>query len=136
MATNAKTKKNGTVINQLIIKAPQRKVYDVGIWRTAIRSADTGRPRELYDLFDDLLLDGYLWDACNKRTMAVSNSELIFQNQKGEQIPEIADLMHGSAFEDILTLIMKARFWGRSGFELDFADGLAVHELPAKHINI
>ncbi|MDR2764736.1 MAG: DUF935 family protein [Tannerella sp.] len=128
--------KGKTILNQVIIKAPQRKVYDVGTWRSAIRSADTGRPRELFDLFDDLLLDGYLWDAYNKRLMAVTNSELIFRNEKGEQVPEMADLMDTEAFEDLLTGIMKSRFWGRSGVELDFADGLVVNELPVKHINL
>ncbi|MDR1454098.1 MAG: DUF935 family protein, partial [Tannerella sp.] len=138
MATKAKKPagKAGTVINQIIIKAPQRKTFDVGTWRNALRSADTGRPRELFDLFDDLLLDGYLWDACNKRTAAVTNSELVFQNEKGEQAPELTDLMDTAAFEELLTVILKARFWGRSGIELDYADGLTVNELPVKHINL
>ncbi|MDR1102950.1 MAG: DUF935 domain-containing protein, partial [Tannerella sp.] len=128
--------KGKTVLNQIIIKAPNRKVNDVGTWRNAIRSADTGRPRELFDLFDDLLLDGYLWDAYNKRIMAVTNSDLIFRDGKGEQIPEMAGLMDTGAFEDLLAAILKARFWGRSGVELDLTDGLAVHELPVKHINL
>ena len=49
--TNAGAKsKEQLVIHQIVVKAPQRKVYDVGNWRTALSSADNGRTKQLYDL--------------------------------------------------------------------------------------
>ena len=54
--TNAGAKsKEQLVIHQIVVKAPQRKVYDVGNWRTALSSADNGRTKQLYDLLDDIM---------------------------------------------------------------------------------
>lgn len=125
-----------TVITQLIIKAPQRKVFDVGEWRKALISADSGRVKRLYDLFDDLLLDGYLSDAFNKRKEAITNAELAFHNAKGEDVPEISKLLDTIAFESLLRIIMDVEGWGRTGVEFDFSDGFHVYEIPKKHINL
>ena len=135
-----KVKKEGsggrTVVHSLVIKPPQRKVYDIGTWRSAIKSADTGRVRNLFDLFEDLYLDGTLFDAVDKRISAVTNSELTFQDDKGEDVEDITGLIDTPEWEDLLTIIMKARFWGRSGMEFDFSSGFSVREIPGKHINL
>ncbi|MGL4331305.1 MAG: hypothetical protein ACRCSR_00635, partial [Bacteroidales bacterium] len=70
-STGTKSKEQ-LIINQLVIKAPQRKTYDVGNWRKALISADGGRIKQLYDLLDDLMLDGVLSDAVQKRIDAVT----------------------------------------------------------------
>ena len=126
------------VLQQLVVKAPQRKSADVGTWRTALRSADSGRVKTLYDLFDDLLLDGVLSDAMQKRIDAVCNSELSFTNAEGEEVEDITTLIDTLGFEDMLREILKQRFYGRSGFEMEFPieGGLIVHAIPAKHINL
>lgn len=124
------------VTPQLVVKAPQRKVYDVGIWRAALRSADTGRVKTLYDLFEDVLIDGVLSDAIGKRIEAVTISELIFQNSAGEEVPEIKELIDTLAWEELLTQIMNVKFWGRSGCEFDFSNDFSVEPIPKKHINL
>lgn len=124
------------VVNQVIIKAPQRKTSDVGLWRTAMRSADSGRFKQLFDLYDDLYIDGILADAVDKRIGAVTNSEITFQNAKGEEVPEIVDIIDSLDFEELITQVMHARFWGRAGVEFDFTQGFRVYELPKKHIDI
>ena len=134
-------KKNNSrtpVLQQLVVKAPQRRSADVGTWRTALRSADNGRVKTLYDLFDDLLLDGVLSDAMQKRIDAVCNSELSFTNADGEEVEDITNLIDTLGFEDMLREILKQRFYGRSGFEMEFPveGGLIVHAIPAKHINL
>ncbi len=129
-------KQRQTVISQIVIKAPRRKTFDVGEWRRALISADAGRVKALYDLFEDLLIDGYLSDAFSKRKEAITNAELTFQNAKGEDVPEITTLMDTIAFENLLKLIMDVEGWGRTGVEFDFSDGLEVHEIPKKHINL
>ena len=135
--SNNSTSKQPLVIQQLIVKAPQRKVYDVGNWRTAMRSADTGRVKALYDLFDDMLLDGVLFDAMQKRIDAVINSELTFVDAGGQEVPEVAQLIDTLAFEALLTEIMHKKFYGRMGVEIDLTDGiLTVAPIPAKHINL
>lgn len=129
-------KENKTAISQIVIKSPQRKVFDVGEWRNAITSADTGRVKRLYDMFDDLLIDGYLSDAFSKRKDAVTNSELTFQNDKGELNKDMMEIIDTLEFEKLLSLIVDVIGWGRTGIELDFSNGLGVFEIPKKHINL
>lgn len=124
------------VINQLIIKSPQRRASDVGEWRNAMQSADGGRMKRLYDLFEDLLIDGILADAVSKRKDAVANAELTFQNANGEDVPEITTLIDTLEFEELIRLLLDVRFWGRTGIEFDFSNGLNVYEIPKKHINL
>src|SRR5690554_4960829 len=129
-------KQQQTVVNQLIIKAPTRKINDVGSWRNALKSADGGRLNTLFDLYEDLYIDGVLSDSVDKRISAVTNSEITFQNAKGEEVDEIADLIDTLDFEEVLTQIMHVRFWGRAALEFDFTDGFKATELPKKHIDL
>lgn len=135
MAKNKK-KENKTVISQIVIKSPQRKVFDVGEWRNALISADAGRVKKLFDMFEDLLIDGYLSDAFSKRKEAVTNSELTFQNNKGELNDEMMNVIDTLEFERLLNLVMDTIGWGRTGIEFDFSDGMNVFEIPKKHINL
>ena len=82
------------------------------------------------------MIDGVLSDAVQKRIDAVTNSELTFQNADGEEVEEIADLMDTTAWEDLLTEILKKKIYGRSGVEMTFNDGFNVEPIPAKHINL
>lgn len=125
------------IVNQVILKAPQRKVYDVGDWRNALRSADSGRVKSLYDLFDDVLIDGLLADAISKRIDAVLNSELIFLDKDGKEVEEITAIMDTTDWEELLRQIMNERIYGRSGVEFIYTpDGLHVAPIPPKHINL
>lgn len=126
----------GVVVNQIIVKAPNRKVLDVGDWRKALKSAEFGRPKQLFDLFDDVLLDGVLGDAVQKRIDAVTNSDLTFQGANGEAVEEMTDLVDSLAFEELLAEIVKAKMWGRSAVEFEFGDAFRVHPIPAKHISL
>ena len=125
------------IVNQVIVKAPQRKVYDVGDWRNALRSADSGRVKSLYDLFDDVLIDGLLADAISKRIDAVLNSELTFLDKDGKEVEEIAAIMDTTDWEELLRQIMNERVYGRSGVEFIYTpDSLHIAPIPPKHINL
>lgn len=128
----------GIVLQNIVIKAPTRKVYDVGDWRTALRSADSGRVKQLYDLFDDLMVDGVLSDAVQRRIDAVTNSELKFINNAGEEVDDMSRLIDSMAWEALLVEIMRCKFYGRSGAELMFnTEGtLETTPIPAKHISL
>lgn len=122
---------------QLVVKPPTRKSSDVSTWRTALQSADMGRVKLLYDLFEDLLIDGVLSDAVDKRIGAVTNSPLTFQDADGQEVPEIVELIDSPDFEDLLTTIMNARFWGRAAGEFNFSDGFfGFTPIPFKHIKL
>lgn len=129
-------KKGQNIYTQIVIKAPRRTTSDVATWRTALRAADMGRHKQLFDLYEDLLIDGVLADAVSKRVEALTNSELTFVNDKGEEVPEITEIIDTLAFEDLLTTILQSKFWGRSGGEFDFANGFAFNIIPPKHISL
>lgn len=124
------------IYTQIVIKSPARRTSDVSTWRSALRSADSGRAKVLYDLYDDLLIDGVLSDAASKRTEALCNSELTFVNEKGESVDEMLSLIDTLAFEEMLSTIISTRFYGRSAFELSFEQGFGVHPIPAKHVSL
>ncbi|GHV31589.1 hypothetical protein FACS1894177_06510 [Bacteroidia bacterium] len=131
----AKRESKKTIINQLVVKAPNRKITDIGTWRTAIRNADAGRPQSLFDLYDDLLLDGVLYDAYDKRVTSITNAELIFQDKDGNDVPEMMDVIDTTGFEELERIILKSRFWGRSSAEFDLRETFRVDEIPPKNIN-
>lgn len=124
------------VLQHVVVKPPIRKVYDAGDWRKSMVSADSGRVSQLYDLLDDIMLDGILSDAVDKRIQAVTNSDLIFVDRKGKEVTEIQDkIIDSEDFENLVINIMRSRMYGRSGSELDFSTGeLVVHRIPEKHI--
>lgn len=125
------------VVNQIIVKQPYRKVYDVGDWRNALRAADIGRTKQLYDLFDDILVDGLLADAIEKRIDAILNAELTFQDAKGKEVDMIADIMDTADWEELLRQIMNERMYGRSAVEILCSQSdFHVEQIPAKHIDI
>lgn len=134
---NKPGKNKPTLITQdIIIRQPQRTTSDVSRWRSALISADAGRPKMLFDLYEDLLIDGVLADAVDKRIKAVLNSELIFQDQSGKVVDPIMDLLDTLEWEDLITEIMRSQFYGRSGVEFDFRTGFNVAVIPAKHISL
>ena len=136
MAKLTKKKEEQLVINQVVVQAPQRRVYDVGDWRSAMRSADIGRVKPLYDLFDEILIDGVLADAIDKRTEAVLSAGVTFVDAQGEEIGEITDIINSSAGETMLRSILAQRFYGRSGFEISFADGFTCQPFKPKYIDL
>lgn len=131
-----KQKSESLVVQQIVIQAPQRRTYDVGDWRSALKSADSGRTKPLYDLFDDILIDGVLSDAIEKRIGAVLNADLNFVTSDGKEDGQIADLIESSAWETLLRTIMNQRIFGRSACEFSFADGFKVTPIKAKYIDL
>lgn len=135
MKTDRKTKQ--TIYKEVIVKAPSRRPWDVGDWRSALRMADYGKPKQLYDLYDDMLIDGVLYDAVDKRKKAVLNTPLIFVDGKGREVDYMSELMDTTQWEDLITWLLDARFYGRSGVEIEVdRNGLIVHHLPPKHIDL
>ena len=124
------------VVQQIVMQAPQRRVYDVGDWRSALRSADNSRPKYLYDLFDDIMIDGILSDAISKRIEAVLNAEVIFMDAKGRPEPSISSLIDTTAWETLVREIMNQLFYGRAGVEIFFNNGFKVEPIKPKYIDL
>jgi SPP1 gp7 family putative phage head morphogenesis protein len=129
-------KENRPVIQQIVIRPPVRRTNDVSRWRNALRAADMGRIANLYNLYEDLLIDGLLSDAQGKRIDAVNNSLLTFQDANKYEVPEIINIIDSPAWEKLITTIMQVKFWGRAGGEFDFTEGFNFTPIPPKHISL
>lgn len=136
-ADGAVTAPRPVILQDLVIKAPRRDVWDVGTWRRALQSADRGRTALLYDLYDDMLIDPVLGDAAEKRAGAVLNGDLTFLDAKGKEVDVITDLIDTEEFEELQKIILGAKLYGRSGVELGWSgDRLSVYEVAPKYIDL
>ena len=131
-------KNNSTpVIQNITIKPIRRTTQDIGTWRTAMVAAEAEQPRRvlLYDLYEDLLLDGHLGSVIEKRIRAVTNSPLLYVSNK-KSIDEITDLQDTAWFETLLTELMNAKFYGHSLIEFSYDEegNLTCELVPRKHV--
>lgn len=125
------------IITDITIKAPTRRPWDVGDWRSALSAADRGRTKQLYDLYEDMLLDPVLSSAIDKRRDAVTNADLTFLSRDGEEVETVLELMESEGFETLLSQIIMGRLMGRSATELSLGeDGLRAAVIPAQHIDL
>jgi phage gp29-like protein len=136
--TTQKSKKNSQpVIQNITIKPIRRTTQDIGTWRLAMQAAEAEQPRRvlLYDLYEDLLLDGHLGSIIEKRIMAVTNSPLLFVSNN-KSVDEITDLQDKGWFETLLTELMNAKFWGHTliEFSYDEAGNITCELVPRKHV--
>lgn len=132
---NKPAKNRAPIHTEILIRPIHRGVNDIGTWRGALRLADLDNRTKLYDLYTDLLIDGYLSDAIDKRLDAVTDAELSFTSA-GKQVDAMTDLMDTPEFENFLREIMLSRFWGVSLDECYFADGFNFKSIPRKHIRL
>lgn len=134
-APNETGGKQPPIYTEILVRPIHRGVNDIGTWRGGLRLADLGNRTKLYDLFIDLLIDGYLSDAIDKRIDAVTDADLAF-TINGKRVDVIDDLMDTPEFELFLREIMLSRFWGISLVECQFVNGFEFKSIPRKHIRI
>ncbi len=124
------------VNNELHIRSVDRSRKDISSWRQALISAEsvhTPNRSRLYDLYDDVLLDGHLAGIIAKRMDAVLNKALYFI-QEGKRVHEMDHLINSNAFRGLLRIIMQTPLWGISGVEFIPGQELAYKKIPRKHI--
>ncbi len=127
---------DNVIINELNIRSADRSRQDISVWRNALVSAESvsypNRTR-LYDLYEDVVLDGHLSGVIAKRLDAVLNKELYFE-VAGRKVHEMDRLIHSLAFRKIMRAIMETPLWGLSGIEFIPGNKLAFEQVPRKHI--
>ncbi|MBL4828458.1 MAG: hypothetical protein JKY55_00975 [Aliivibrio sp.] len=138
MTTKRKAGKtpDGIFIQNLVLKPNKRSSQDIASWRTALKSAEADNPRRtnLYDLYEDILLDGTLFSVVEKRIESITNSQLVFKDGNQKTITEIQDLVSKSWFESTLIDILGAKFWGHSLMEFSFGEKITQELISRKHV--
>ncbi len=138
MVISHKSLNNGKeiIINELNIRSVDRSRKDIATWRGALMSAESvyypNRCR-LYDLYEDVVLDGHLSGVIAKRIDAVLNKELSFEVD-GVKVHEMDELIQTLNFREIMRTIMETQLWGVSGIEFIPGKELAFELIPRKHI--
>lgn len=127
------------ILQELIIRKSDRSKKDVGDWRNAHRMADyasntTNRRTALYDLYDDILLDGTLSSLVDKRIMAVTNTKLRFVRD-GQDDENINKLIRKEPFKKLLREILLSKLWGITVAEVSIhKEQMHVFSIPRKHV--
>ncbi|MFV0505761.1 MAG: DUF935 family protein, partial [Bacteroidales bacterium] len=138
MATVKRTKAQVPKIIEVTVQQLRRQAQDIADWRSSLKLADANNRKKLYDLYEDVLLDGKLSDALDKRTLAITNADLIFTNHKGEQVEQVKNLMEEPEWKYLMEEIMNARYWGVTLLELSFnkKGEFEVFSWPRTHIDV
>jgi hypothetical protein len=124
------------IVNELNIRSADRGRKDIATWRGAMTSAESmyypNRSR-LYDLYEDIILDGHLSGILAKRMDAVLNKELYFE-VNGKKDHNMNRLIRSIAFRNIIRTVMETLLWGISGIEFFPGTEFAYELIPRKHI--
>ena len=131
---NNNNKKPINISQVLVVKPQQHNPLDIQNWVSAINSAYRGKRARLIALYDNMLLDGVLHEAMDKRIRAITNANLTFQKD-GKEIEEMFDFTDTLEFETLLREIMLSKFYGKSVIELDFSEGFKVQTIDRRHLD-
>lgn len=133
---DSKTVASPIVINNIIVKPTARKTIGIKDWRDALTSYDKGKPKQLMDLYEEILIDNVLWDAMEKRLDAVTQAELVYKDANGERDAVVDKLMDTEAFEEMLKDFLRGKFFGINVEELTITPeaDLGIYSIPRKHI--
>lgn len=128
---------NGVVIQNLTIRPVERTQLDIQKWRQAHQEAEgySGRRISLFDLYADVLLDGFLKRMVAKRIAGVTTMSLQYVDQAGKLIENAKDLLASGTFRKLRKRIQLQKAWGTTVIELSNRDGqLHFFDIPKKHI--
>ena len=112
-------------------------------WKTAIQLAtDPDNPDRSYlrKLYENILLDNHLASVIDSRILFCQRSTFKIVNDNGDENEELTYLLERTWFEELVRLILMARFQGTTLIELFDIDKVTteleqVNEIPLGHFN-
>ena len=123
MAQNAK--KGRTYIpfsSQITVNPLRMSSQDIAVWKTAIDAArNTTNPKrkQLYELYDNIKIDGHLEAVMDKRKMAITNKRVLFVDKGGKESDNVKEyLLSTPWFYDFLSHAIDQVSYGHSLIEL------------------
>jgi hypothetical protein len=128
---------NGLLIQNITIRPVQRTQLDILQWRNDHKAAEAinGTRRALYDMYSDVLLDGFLKRLVAKRVLGVTKNKLKYVGADGKDVEAANTLINLRQFRKLRQYIQLQKAWGISVIELMNVDGtLKVFDVPRKHI--
>jgi Protein of unknown function (DUF935) len=125
--------------NSIVTLSIDRSPKSLSTWLQALRSAESIQNptrRLLYDLYEDILLDAHLSTVWSKRVLAISNTDIVFTNDNGDENEEIAKLIDTEFFGQILEHIVNSRAYGHSLIDLQTPNLLDIDSLMHQECEI
>lgn len=126
------------IIQKLTVRPINRRSQDIASWRQALRAAEATIPRrvELYDLYEEIMLDGHLTSVVEKRILSVTNCEWMFVDKNGKEVEFMTKWIDTPDFELVVEEVLNSKMWGYTMLEFDFYknDGVGVFCIPRKHM--
>ncbi len=110
--------KNSIFVNKVDVRPIYRKSQDIQAWRNALSHAESVYQQryQLYHLYEDIMIDGFLAAAIEKRIRKITNAPLVCR-KNGKVVEEVQALLKTSAWENFLREAMNAKFYGHSLIE-------------------
>lgn len=134
--TNKKSDNKHPITVQLEVRSTNRSEKDVGAFRKAHVNAERihfPNRTDLYDIYDDIMLDLHLSGIIQKCFDEILNKEIYFRkNDKRDK--KFDSLVESEVFRDIQTQILMEEMWGLSGLQFLIGKELQFDEIPRKHI--
>ncbi|MDR0206674.1 MAG: DUF935 domain-containing protein [Bacteroidales bacterium] len=133
------------VIQNIDVRVPQRTSTDIQGWRNAIKSFENKESpirTRLYDLYDDLLLDGQIESTWGKRVDNILNKDLLFVKD-GVEDELIGKLLSSPDMRQIINDLMDTILWGYTVIQINkiwWDNDQEVHRIdydliPRKHVH-
>lgn len=110
------------ISSQITVATLRLSSQGIDNWRMAIdnaRSELNPRRRLLYELYENIMLDGHLLSVAEKRRIAISNKKIRFIDKAGKQNDIVNDKICNTPwFFDLIEHAMDSVTWGHSLIEL------------------
>lgn len=133
------------VINKIEVVRSGFRTQDIDTWKQAIlafRNKQNPSRTALYDLYEDLLLDGQVESAWGKRRDGILNKELVCVGD-GVEDEELGKLLNTSDMRNMLSDILDSILWGHSLIQINSitydqdTEGwrISYDLIPRKHVH-
>ena len=138
----AESKASKNYSGQLEMESVTMQSKNLAEWKTAIQLAtDPENPdrSSLRTLYENLLLDNHLASVIDSRILFCQRSTFKIVSESGEENEELTKLFERTWFEELVRLILMARFQGATLIELFDVDEVGelmdVNEIPLGYFN-
>lgn len=140
MAKKTAQKQPINIITQDIVTLSiDRSAKSLTTWKQALLSAESiynPNRRLLYDLYADIMIDSHLSSVWSKRVLAISNTDIVFSTEDGEDHKEVSALMDTEFFGQMLGHIIDSDAYGHSLIDLQTPNLLDVEALQYEECTV
>ena len=127
----------GIHIQNIVVRPVVRHSQSIENWRNALKAAEMilGRRVLLYDLYEEMLLDGVLKILIAKRILGVTKNRMVYVDGKGEEDISTSKMMKSAKGRELRKEVQLGKAFGVTLCELGNEQGnLKVYSVPRKHI--